>query len=750
MKPMPPHPTPASPVPSDDEDDLLPLLDDEPLPTRVGGLDTRTPWLILVVDDDEDVHQATELALRGLSIEGRPLHLLHAHSRAEALALLAAHEDLAVMLLDVVMESDDAGLQLVREARTALQRESLRIILRTGQPGYAPELDTIRDYDINDYRTKSELTRVRLFTSLTTALRAYRQMRAHEQTRRGLEMVVRASTDLSRLHGMHLFARGVVKQLCALLGIAPEGLICAQAGLQHQDDPARVIAAAGQYGDLIQRPLSDLGVPHVQQALQRCLEEQRNHFDHGVTLYFATSDGRGLAAYIDHHEPLAPLDQHLLEVFCSSMSAGFENVLLYGRLVDQAYVDPLLHIPNLNQFLKHLSALHMPDTERYLAVVDIDGFASINDMLGHGFGDAMLRAVSQRLTSSLGEPCVVARVSADVFGVLGPKGLVDAEPLQALFRTLFHVQSQTVRLSATMGLVRLDQPDLVGPELLKDAHLALKRAKGLQRGSVCYFSAEMGQNARTRMQLLDSLRAATGSSQLFTVYQPKVCLHTGRVLGLEALLRWRKPDGEMVPPDRFIPLGEQAGLMAVLGTFVLHSACSQLRRLHEAGHRTLSMAINVSQAQLREPDFIPLLADTLNETGVQPASVELEVTESMAADDLGLMRQRLGEIRALGLTAAIDDFGTGFSSLSVLRHLKADRLKIDRAFVAEIEQDSRIARMVVNLGHSLGMTVVAEGVETASQRGMLLELGCDEGQGWLFARPMDEPALLAWLATHPA
>ena len=190
--------------------------------------------------------------------------------------------------------------------------------------------------------------------------------------------------------------------------------------------------------------------------------------------------------------------------------------------------------------------------------------------------------------------------------------------------------------------------------------------------------------------------------------------------------------------------------MMVLGNFVTHSACVQLRRLHEAGHTHLTMAINVSHAQLREPDFVPLLAHTLTETGVRRDAIELEITESMAADDLSLIEQRLEDIRALGLTVAIDDFGTGFSSLSVLRHLKADRLKIDRSFIAEIEHDSRIARMVIQLGHLLGMQVIAEGVETASQRDLLLSLGCDEGQGWLFARPLQDEALLAWLAQGAA
>lgn len=752
-----PEMPPATPM-DDADDDLIELLDDDHDAPAARALGST--WEVLIVDDDADVHRATEMALRDIHIEGRALQLIHAYSRQEAITLVERHEDLAVILLDVVMESDDAGLQMVGDVRQRLKREAVRIILRTGQPGYAPELDTIRHYDINDYRTKSELTRVRLFTSLTVAVRVYRQMRAHEQTRRGLEMVVRASTELSKLHGMHLFAQGVVSQLCALLGIQPEGLICAQAGLQGRDDPARVIAAAGRYGALIQRPLSELGLPHVQAALQRCLSERHSHFEAGLALYFATSDGRGLAAYIDHPAALQALDRHLVEVFCSSMSAGFENVLLYGRLVDQAYVDPLLQIPNLNQLLETLSQPSLQprsaDAPMTLAVIDIDSFAAINDMLGHGFGDAVLRAVSQRLREQLSADCTLARVSADVFGVLGPAQEVHADGLLALFGQPFMVLGQSVRLSATLGLVKLDEHADRGPELLKDAHLALKRAKLQRRGTACYFSQEMGQDARARMQLLDSLRAAAGSQELFAAYQPKVCLTSGRVLGLEALMRWRRPDGTMVPPDRFIPLAEQSGLMMVLGHFVTHSACAQLRRLHEAGHTALTMAINVSHAQLREPDFLPLLANVLSDTGVHPPSIELEITESMAADDMGLIQQRLKDIRALGLKVAIDDFGTGFSSLSVLRHLQADRLKIDRSFIAEIEHDSRIARMVVQLGHLLDMQVIAEGVETEAQRSLLMAMGCDEGQGWLFAQAMTEDALLPWLegarttATPPA
>ncbi len=213
-------------------------------------------------------------------------------------------------------------------------------------------MNTIRDYDINDYKTKSELTRTRLFTSLTTAIRTYRQMREQAEMRRGLETVVRASTELTRLQGMQRFADGVVRQLSVLLGVSPEGLICAEDG-DDSGAPARVIAAAGQFGHLVNEPLHNLPAP-VHQLLSRCLQQRSSLFEQGLALYFPTDSQRGLAAYLELQRPLQETDQHLLQVFCSSMSAGFDNVMLYSRMNEQTYTDPLLHIPNMNQLLEWL------------------------------------------------------------------------------------------------------------------------------------------------------------------------------------------------------------------------------------------------------------------------------------------------------------------------------------------------------------------------------------------------------------
>ncbi|HEV6964709.1 putative bifunctional diguanylate cyclase/phosphodiesterase [Roseateles sp.] len=735
------HETPAA------DDDLLELLDEPEHADADLHRPHDRPWRILIVDDDGDVHKATELAMQGLTVEGQPLVFLHATSAAQARQMLGSEDDLAVVLLDVVMESEDAGLQLVRHIRDELGMSALRIVLRTGQPGYAPEIETVQAYDINDYKTKSELTRTRLYTVLTAAVRSYRQICALEANRRGLEMIVESSTSLSRMRGLSRFAEGVVTQLCALLGILPEGLVCAQVNGETPEE-VRIVAAAGQYSGLIDRPLAQVKITTVRERLERCLDEQRNLYENGTCLYFGMGHGRAMAALVDVGRELDELDQQLLRAFCSNIAVGFENVVLYSQLLDQAYNDPLLRLPNRNRFVELLDKNLKDPAGVTLALIDIDDFSDINDAFGHHFGDQVLQAVTHRMSEMLGLNTAMARVGADTFGVLGEHAKVCPDSVQAVFADPFIVAGERLQLSATTGLVRLSESKAVGSELLLDAQIALKRAKQQQRGSSQYFSAAMGSDARERFKLLKGLRAGFEENQLFVVYQPQVDLDSARVIGAEALLRWRTPEDRFIPPDQFIPLAEQSGLIIPIGEFVMRTACAQLRKMQRLGHTDFRMAVNVSMAQFRHPGFIDMLARALHDSGVAGHNIELEITESMAMDDADLVLRVLAGIKRLGFSVAIDDFGTGFSSLSQLRQLQVDRLKIDRAFVQEAQSSSAgstIAQMVVNLGRGLGLTVIAEGIETEEQRRYLIGLGCHEGQGWLFARPMPAEQLETWM-----
>jgi len=734
-----------SDAPSLDDDDIVQFIDE---PSERAPSTSADPWHILIVDDERDVHEATRLALCDLTIEGRPLVFHQAYSAQEARAILAREPSVAVVLLDVVMESEDAGLLLVRWIRRELGNQSVRIILRTGQPGYAPELETIRSFDINDYRTKSELTRVRLFTSLTVAIRAYWQLRQIEMSRRGLELIVEASTGLIRLRALQQFAEGVVTQVCALLNIAQEGLICASSSGPFADEAPRVIAAAGHYREMIHRPLAELPEASVREALRQCLLEKRHRFDQTVCLYFNVSETQGMAAYLAMADEPSQMDRHLLEVFCANISVGFENVLLHNRLFRLAYYDQLSGLPNRNRFIQLVEEKGR-DPDMALALLDLDDFADIATTLDHHFGDEVLRAVAERLEQTFGSQVMLARVAGDTFGLLGPQDAVTPERIHNVFSEPLTVRDETIRLSATSSLITLNGQPAKGRDLLKDAGIALKQGKRLGRGKANYFSEALGRTARERMQLLSSLRAAFSAEQLSLVFQPQIELASGRVIGAEALLRWEIEPGRWVPPDQFIPLAEQSGLIVPLGEWVLRTACRQLHRLTERGHTGFRMAINVSHAQFREPGFVSMLERVLADSRVAASQIELELTESVAMDHIDDINTKLADIRRRGVTIAIDDFGTGYSSLSVLRQLNIDRLKIDRSFVKEIDGTNTkagIAQLIIALGHQCNLALIAEGVENAVQRRSLLAMGCLEAQGFLFARPMPIEQLEDWMA----
>jgi len=704
-------------------------------------------WKILIVDDEPEVHAATLLALRGLMVEGRPLDFFHAHSAREAEQVLTTEPDLAVMLLDVVMESDDAGLELVRRTRKTLGRTDIRIILRTGQPGYAPEVDTIRDYDINDYKNKAELTRTRLFISLTVAIRSYRQIRQSETTRRGLETIIAASLDLGREHGVRRFADGVVTQLCALLGVSQaEGLVCAAAPCA--DEAPRVVAAAGRFSSYIGQPIDALPDPAVVESLKRTLHEHPPVSEHSTCLFFPVQGTSGMAAYVAMPNTLSDVDRKLIEVFSANITAGFENAYLQQRIADLAYRDSLLDLPNRNALIEWIDQAAPTESMAeapVLAQVDIDHFSDINTILDQSFGDQVLRAVAQRLLERFEPLARVARVGVDVFGIYGRPTHVHEAAIAAVFDEPFKVGEHLLRLSATSGFVACQGDSRTGQAALRNSAIATKQAKSQARSKSAVFDPTQSQSARERMLRLSALREDFAQQRLFLVFQPCTELSSRRVVGAEALLRWRTASGEFIPPDRFIPLAEESGLMVPIGEWILRTALREQRQFRTTTGQPFRMAVNVSHVQFREPGFVPMLRKVIADSGVDPSDIELELTESVAIDDIEHIVHTLQQVRALGVTVAIDDFGTGYSSLSVLRRLPVNRLKIDRSFVNDVEQDDSIARLVVGLAQQLGLDTIAEGVETEAQHQLLLQLGCHEGQGYLYDRPMPASELLARL-----
>ncbi len=710
-------------------------------------------WRVLIADDENDVHESTVFALRGFEILGRPVSFLHAYSAAEARRLLTEHDDVAVVLLDVVMERVNAGLDLVRVIREELGRSDLRIVLRTGQPGYAPEMDVVRDYDINDYKAKADLTQARLYTTLTAAIRSYNQLHMISASRRGLDMIVNGSARLMAERGLAEFAAGVITQINALLGLPPAGLIVAThvSDVAGEPEQPTVVAAAGAFEGMAHLTLDALDDETARDMLRRCLDSHRNEFADGrIVLSLGRGSGTVMAVYVVGVGTLDEAARSLVEVFCSNVSTCLANLDLFGQLKSAAYADTLLRLPNRARLVQEIDRRRTRGEadDTFLLLLNLDHFSETNEALGHQYGDEILRAVSARLVAQFAAPVMVARVHGDTFALLGPADDLDVESVAALFRVPFEVEDGEQMITATFGGLMLREVEGGGSEAIKNASIALKRAKTTRRGGFARYDRRMGDIVRERVDLVRALRSALPREELFLCFQPQVRLDNGRIIGAEALLRWRRPNGELTPPDRFIPVAEHSGLIVDIGRRTLRAACQCQVAVEAAGFPGFRMAVNISLAQFRHPGFLGDLRDAISESGVRPAQLELEITESMAMLEPDYVNEVIRTIKRMGVTVAVDDFGTGFSSLSYLQRLEVDRLKIDRGFTAALTRgvaDGSIVHTIIQLARNLDLTVIAEGVETVAQAKILTSMGCREGQGFLIARPMPREDLTQWL-----
>ena len=728
------------------DDDQLAFIDD--LPPSDQDISAGPCWHLLIVDDDDDVHHATEFALSDLRVLGRPLAFLHAFSAAQAITILERRRDVAVILLDVVMEHEDAGLKAVERIRNDLGLDAVRIILRTGQPGYAPELDAIANYDINDYKTKSELTRGKLFTTVTAAIRSFDQIQRLEASRNGLELIIDGFSHFNAEQGLPSFAAAAIVQLSDLLGIAPHGMVCVRA--DGDATAGVVLAAAGRFATMVNQPLAAVVEPGAREMLECCLNERRNQCgERALAIYFAGRHGSNFAAYVESTAAIPRADRHLINVFRTNIAICGENIDLVEHLRLAAYVDKLTGLPNRAAQIDTIDELAQRESRgnRVLAVIDIDQFSETIDAFGYRFGDRQLQAVAGRLRANLPDDVHVARVGSDVFGVFGRSQAVNPAALRNILLAPFDSEGGLHTISFSIGLVHADAVDADGAELQRNAAIALKRAKLAGPGNDAYYTAEVGTQTRERVHMLHDLRAAFENNDLFVVYQPQIDLASGRVVGIEALMRWRTAAGRFVPLEQFIAIAEQSGLIVALGRWVLRTALAAQRDLVARGF-PLRMAVNVSPVQFRQPAFLDVVRAAIADNSTDPGLLELEITESVALSGWGQTIERMQAIKALGARIAIDDFGTGFSSLSYLARLPADCLKIDRSFVHALDNQlsgTPIAAMVIQLGKQLGMRVLAEGVEDWMQLQTLVDLGCHEAQGLVYSPAMALPDLLDWL-----
>ena len=442
------------------------------------------------------------------------------------------------------------------------------------------------------------------------------------------------------------------------------------------------------------------------------------------------------------------------------------SVEVADRLTYLAYHDPLTNLPNRLAFelqlAQSLRACERTNQQLALMLIDLDNFKNVNDTLGHQIGDQLLQSVAQRLRECVRASDLVARIGGDEFVVVLPE---IESPLTAA-RVASKIQSNLVDshlitdhvLYATpsigISLYPLDGRD--PGTLLRNADTAMYFAKSAGRNNHQFYTARMNEAAGERLEMENELRQAVAgisptSSEFSLHFQPQIETTTGRVLGVEALLRWDSPKLGSIPPIRFIPIAEETGLIQPLGDWVIWETCRLIRSMKAQGITGIRVAINISAQQLRHENLILLIRGALACYDLTPQDIELEVTESTAMDKPELTLSILDQLAAMDVMLAIDDFGTGYSSLAYLKHLPIKRLKLDRSFVQDLETDANdaaICSATIALGHSLGLELVAEGVETDAQRDFLARLGCDMLQGYLFSRPMPFEATVAYLKAH--
>ncbi|WP_443114186.1 putative bifunctional diguanylate cyclase/phosphodiesterase [Herbaspirillum seropedicae] len=495
--------------------------------------------------------------------------------------------------------------------------------------------------------------------------------------------------------------------------------------------------------------------PERRQEFMRLMEEQGSVSNFESRVY--RRDGEII--WISENARAVYDEAGKLSCYEGTVEAITERKAHEAEMRHQATHDALTGLPNRNMLHEHLQRALLVARQKgaltAVAFVDLDQFKFINDSLGHQVGDELLKTVAQRLQACLREADMVARQGGDEFVLVlqnqteGEAGI--AEVMQRILAAVarpWQAGDREFQVTASIGVSRYPADGKDVESLLKHADSAMYRAKEQGRNNFQFFAPWMDSQVSNRLEMLINLRRALDQDEFKLYYQPKLSLQDGRLIGAEALIRWESPQQGMVPPDRFIPFAEEAGLIVPIGEWVLRTACRQNQAWQQAGLPPIPVAVNLSPRQLNQslPDFV---AGVLAQSGLAASWLELEITENVVMKDAEKSVATLHALKRLGLQISVDDFGTGYSSLSYLRRFPVDALKIDKSFVRDIVRDAdsaAIVKAIISLAHILNLRVIAEGVEDEEQHAFLKENACDEVQGYYFGKPMEVAVFTAWMS----
>ena len=706
---------------------------------RLAGAESDAPHRpasVLVVDDQPETIQ--EL----LEVLKEEYHVQVANSGREALQRLEETPP-DLVLLDIVMPEMD-GYEVCRRLKATPQGERIPVIFITGMDATRDKLKgfevgaadyIIKPFDIDEVRARVrnhlELARLRCSLEDLVVTRTAMLQQSEEK--------YRILADYSPNWEYWLAPDGsflYVSPACEELSGYPPGAFFAAADLMtrliHPDDRERW-----------QAHIPSLQATDVEPLIVRLVAR----------------DG----------------SEHWIEHFCKPVfdaqgqflgRRGSNRDITDRRLAEQqadflAYRDLLTSLPNrtlFNELLTHsIQQASYNEAEFALLFVDLDNFKTINESLGHSLGDRLLKDVSQRLRALLPDVEAIARISADEFTlIIDPEAGVAGIDLlaQRVLHTLsepFELEGKPIYISASVGIAIYPGDGQDAETLLSHADAALNQAKTEGRQCIRFFSPALSSHAKNRLTLEAELRRAIENDELCLYYQPQVNLHTGALFGLEALVRWQHPERGMVSPGEFIPMAEESGLIVPLGEWVLQAACRQLREWLDSGLAPLCTAVNVSAVQLSRTPLTEVVTAALRDHDMVPAMLELEITETSLMRNRELALHTLAELKAMGVRLSIDDFGTGYSSLAYLQQLEVHQLKIDLSFVRDVTSNAAnaaIVKAIIALGHTMGLDIVAEGVEQTEQADYLRSLDCEYMQGYLISRPLPAAAMKAFLLSQ--
>ncbi len=691
----------------------------------VAALRATEHMTILVVEDDPGI---ARLERRRLERAGYATTL--ATSAAEALRRVA-EGGIDLIVLDHSLPGGITGLELYAQLKDA--GHDLPVIIVTGNSSEATVIRALR-LGVRDFVTKSLEYLDYLPEAVGRVLAQVHTERRLDASERRFRALVQNSSDgivAIDAAGKVQYASPAVERI---LGYSPEELALTwDLDMIHPDEQ-------GQARRMFATTLAEPGTAVAEVRVRHQNGDWRDIEMIGTNL----------------------LDQPSIGALVVNFRDITERKELERQLVHQAFHDNLTGLPNRALFMDRLNhaLLWSGRHDRLLAILflDLDRFKVVNDSLGHVAGDQLLRVIAGRIRECVRPEDTVARLGGDEFVIL----MEDIDGIDTAVRTADQIagvldapvrlDGQEVFVTASIGIAANTPEHASGTALLRDADVALYRAKDGGRARCEIFDPSMNSAARARLALETDLRHAIGPgacSEFRVHYQPLVDLATSRIVGLEALVRWQHPRRGLLAPGTFIALAEETGLIVPLGRWVLHEACRQVCAWQELTDASgLLLNVNLSARQLQDPEICGDIARILAETGLNPASLELEITESVLMGEAEFGDRALPQISALGVRLAIDDFGTGYSSLAYLKRLPVDTLKIDRAFVSGLAHDpadAAIIGAVVTLARALGLAVTAEGVETIVELTRLQELGCNQGQGYYFSRPLSPEATTALL-----